>query len=200
MSRACYTLFADCCKPQYKCVWVKQEEEQHDLSTLCAHPDSAKDKELIAQLKSVSTVRYASSLFQMDFGSNLHGQFRACTVDPMHLFEGGWCASVTKAFVRPLRTRVRMELDILLERIRISSRSSVCDRFPRINFSGGVTSMTQIASHEWPGVLLAYLIALQMPQGRKLITSCLDDNDKKFHKKWCKPTRRPSWTNAEHMS
>jgi hypothetical protein len=42
MSRACYTSFADCCKPQYKCVWVKQEE-QHDLFTLCAHPDSVKD-------------------------------------------------------------------------------------------------------------------------------------------------------------
>jgi hypothetical protein len=73
----------------------------------------------------------------------VHSPFLSNTVDPMHLFEGGWCASVAKAFVRPLRTRVRMELDILLERIRISSRSSVRDRFPRINFSGDVTSMTK---------------------------------------------------------
>jgi hypothetical protein len=189
MSRACYTSFADCCKPQHKCVWVKQEE-QRALSNQCAHPDSATNKELIAHLKSVSTVRCESSLFQMDFGSSLHGQFRACTVDPMHLFEGGWCASVAKAFVRPLRTRVRMELDILLERIHISSRSSVRDRFPRINFSGGATSMTQIASHEWPGVLLAYLIALQMPQGKKLITSRLDDDDTKFHDKMVKANKK----------
>jgi hypothetical protein len=85
----------------------------------------------------------------------------------MYLFEGGWCASLAKAFVHPLRSRVRLELDILLERIRESSRSSVRDRFPRINFSGGVTSMTQIASHKWPGVLLVYLIAIQTPQGHR---------------------------------
>jgi hypothetical protein len=85
----------------------------------------------------------------------------------MHL-EGGWCASVAKAFVCPLRSRVRLEWDLLLERIRESSRSSVRDRFPRINILGGVTSMTQIASHEWPGVLLAYLIAIQTLQGRHL--------------------------------
>jgi hypothetical protein len=57
------------------------------------------------------------------------------------------------------------------------------DRFPRINFSGGVTSMTQIASHEWPGVLLAYLIAIQMPQGRKLLNTRLEDDDKKYNNK-----------------
>jgi hypothetical protein len=85
----------------------------------------------------------------------------------MHLFEGGWCASVAKAFIHPLRSRVRLELDILLEHIRESSRSIVRDRFPRINFSGGVISMTQIASHEWPGVLLVYLIAIQTPQGHR---------------------------------
>jgi hypothetical protein len=182
MSRACYTSFEDCCNPDHKCKWVTREQ-QEKLSERSANPDSAKDKVFLAKLKSVSTVRCQSSLFQMDFGSNPYGQFRACTVDPMHLFEGGWCASVAKAFVRPLRTRIRFELDVLLERIRQSSRSSVRDRFPRINFSGGVTSMTQIASHEWPGVLLAYLIAIQMPQGRKLLSTRLEDDDKKYNNK-----------------
>jgi hypothetical protein len=182
MSRACYTSFSDCCKPDHKCVWVKQKH-QEQLSSRCADPQSRKDPIFLAKLRSVSTVRCSSSLFEMDFGDNLYGQFRACTVDPMHLFEGGWCANVAKAFVRPLRSRVRFELDILLERIRVSSRSSVRDRFPRINFSGGVTSMTQIASHEWPGVILAYLIAIQMPQGQKLLTSRLEDDETKFQKK-----------------
>jgi hypothetical protein len=125
----------------------------------------------------------------MDFGNNFYGQFQACTVNPMHLFEGGWCASVAKAFVRPLHSRVRLELDILLEWIRESSRSSVRDRFPRINFSGGVTSMTQIAS-EWPGVLLAYLIAIQMSQGRRLLNTRLEDDDKKYNEKVSKTNKQ----------
>jgi hypothetical protein len=127
----------------------------------------------------------------MDFGSNIYGQFRACTVDLMYLFEGGWCASVAKVFVRPLRSRFRLELDLLLERIRKSSRSSVLrNQFPRINFSGGLTSITQIASHEWPGVLLAYLIAIQMSQGRHLLYSRLEDDDKKYNQMVSKVTKK----------
>jgi hypothetical protein len=30
------------------------------------------------------------------FGSNIYGQFLACTVDPMHLLEGGWCTRLQK--------------------------------------------------------------------------------------------------------
>jgi hypothetical protein len=95
MSRACYTSFADCCKHNHQCTWV-EKEDQEELSERSSNPDSAKDKEFLAELKSVSTIRCQSSLFKMDFGSNIYGQFRACTVDPMHLFEGGWCTSVAK--------------------------------------------------------------------------------------------------------
>jgi hypothetical protein len=189
MSRGCYTSFADCCKHDHKCVWVKQKE-QHPLSTYSGNTQSVSDRVFHAKLKKVSTVRCESSLFEMDFGSNPHGQFRACTVDPMHLFEGGWCANVAKAFVRPLGSRARLELDLLLQRVRETSRSSVRERFPRINFSGGVTSMTQIASHEWPGVILAYLIALQMPQGRKLLNSRLEDNDARYNEKVTRATKK----------
>jgi hypothetical protein len=189
MSRACYTSFADCCKNDHHCTWV-QKKDQEELSKRSSDPDSAKDKDFLAELKAVSTIRCELSLFKIDFGSNIYGQFRACTVDPMHLFEGGWCASVAKAFVRPLRSRrVRLELDLLLERIRESSRSSVRERFPRIIFSGGVTSVTQIASHEWPGVLLAYLIAIQTSQGRRLLNSRLEDDDKKYNQKVSRVTK-----------
>jgi hypothetical protein len=50
--------------------------------------------------------------------------------------------------------------------------------------------MTQIASHEWPGVILAYLIALQMPQGRKLLNSRLEDNDARYNEKVTRATKK----------
>jgi hypothetical protein len=116
----------------------------------------------------------------------------------MHLFEGGWCASVAKAFVHPLCSHVGLELDILLECIRESSRSSVRNQFPRINFSGDVTSMTQIVSHEWPGVLLVYLIAIQTPQGHRLLNTQLEDNDKKnTTKRYQKPLSRQGSSKRE---
>jgi hypothetical protein len=50
--------------------------------------------------------------------------------------------------------------------------------------------MTQIASHEWPGVLLAYLIAIQTSQGRCLLNSRLEDDDKKYNQMVSKVTKK----------
>jgi hypothetical protein len=46
-----------------------------ELSDRLSNPDSAKDNEFLAELKSVSTIWCESSLFKMDFGSNIYGQF-----------------------------------------------------------------------------------------------------------------------------
>jgi hypothetical protein len=97
------------------------------------------------------------------------------------------------SFEHALRSRVCLELDLLLERIRESSRSSVRDRFPHINFLRGVTSMTQIASHEWPGVLLSYLIAIQTSQGRRLLHSQLEDDNQKYKNKLSKEKKQASF-------
>jgi hypothetical protein len=74
MSWACYTSFADCCKHDHQCTLV-EKEDQEELSERSSNPDSAKDNEFLAKLKSVSTIRCESSLFKMDFGSNIYGQF-----------------------------------------------------------------------------------------------------------------------------
>jgi hypothetical protein len=50
--------------------------------------------------------------------------------------------------------------------------------------------MTQIASHEWPGVLLAYLIAIQTSQGRRLLNTRLEDDDKKYNEKVSKANKQ----------
>jgi hypothetical protein len=81
MSRACYTSFTDCCKHDHLCVWV-EKEDQEELLKQSAESELAQDKDLLSDLKCVSTIHCESLIFHMDFGNNKYGQFRACTAVP----------------------------------------------------------------------------------------------------------------------
>jgi hypothetical protein len=69
-----------------------------------------------------------------------------------------------------------------LKRIK-HTRSSHHKRIPRVDYSGGITKMTNIASHEWPGILLVYLLAASSPSGRLFLLKHFDDKDSKFDRK-----------------
>jgi hypothetical protein len=71
-------------------------------------------------------------------------------------------------------------LDLLVEKQFKGSRSSRRKFFPRTNFSGGLTSLTQLASHEWIGVLLTLLMAAQTHIGARILSGRLHDSDSKF--------------------
>lgn len=183
MSRACYTPFEECNNPWVECEWVTRKE-QESLQRKLLHPGSEADADLLKELRDVSTYRCWSSLFQVDFGSNPYGQFRACSVDPMHMFEGGWIAMVCRAFANILSGRATQQLNRWSIRCIKNTRSSRRNRFPRVDYSGGITKLTNIASHEWPGILLVYLLAVSTsPSGNKFLQSCFDDKEKNFQKK-----------------
>jgi hypothetical protein len=101
MSRACYTPFEECSNTQYQCKWVTRWEQLDLQLDLLKH--GAKNNETLKEkLRLTSTYQCWSSIFLLDFGCNKNGQFLACTVNPMHMFEGGWIAMVCKAFVASL--------------------------------------------------------------------------------------------------
>jgi hypothetical protein len=182
MSRACYTPFEECSNTEYRCKWVTRQEQQDLQLDLLKH-GAENNGRLKEKLRLTSTYRCWSSLFLLDFGCNKNGQFLACTVDPMHMFEGGWIAMVCKAFVASLSSGHASKLNTwAIDHIK-KNRSSFRKNFPRVDFSGGITKVTNIASHEWPGILLVYLIAVRCPSGYSLLQNHFDDNDSKFKKK-----------------
>jgi hypothetical protein len=182
MSRACYTSFEDCNSYRKQCSWVCQDEQKLLLEH-CMEPGASDNEDLEMALREVSTVRCYSSLFSMDFGDNPNGQYLACTVDPMHMFESGWCAMVCKAFVKDMSVSVCSELDAFLLEIMRRARSSRRNRFPRTNFSGGITGLTNIASHEWVGILLCYNVATQSETGFQIIKSRFSDTESSYQQK-----------------
>jgi hypothetical protein len=179
MSRACYTSFDECNDYQKRCEWVRQDEQKLLLEH-CMEAGASDDEDLEMALREVSTVRCYSSLFLLDFGDNPHGQYLACTVDPMHMFESGWCAMVCKAFVRGMSASICSELDAFLVETMHRARSTRRTRFPRTNFSGGITGLTNIASHEWVGILLCYNVAAQSENGYRIMKSRFSDTDSSY--------------------
>jgi hypothetical protein len=182
MSRACYTSFKDCNNAEVKCQWVLRKDQQ-ELQRRLLQDDAKNEDELKEQLRDVSTYRCWSSMFRLDFGSNPHGQFLACTVDPMHMFEGGWIAMVCKAFVGSLSgSNIKKLNQWAIKHIK-NNRSSFRKNFPRVDYSGGITKVKNIASHEWPGILLVYLLCARCPSGNSFLKHHFDDSDSKFAKK-----------------
>jgi hypothetical protein len=182
MSRACYTSFKDCNNSAVECKWVTREE-QRSLQEKLLRGDAENNESLMQHLRDVSTYRCWSKMVELDFGSNPNGQFLACTVDPMHLFEGGWIAMVCKAFAKSLSKNNSGKLNRWAFRYVKCNRTSVRKRFPRVDFSGGITKITNIASHEWPGILLVYLLAASSVSANKFLRNHFDDNDNRFMKK-----------------
>jgi hypothetical protein len=179
MSCACYTPSDKCSDQRVICRWVKQSEQEKLLQG-CMDPGKEKDLVLREKLKMNSTIRCYSCLFRMDFGANPHRQFRACTYDMMHLFENGWVSYVYQVFIHPMRTLNCTMLDLFVEKVFKGSHSSHRKFFPRTNFSGGIKSLTQLASHKWIGVLLTILMAAQTHMGARILSGRLHGSDTKF--------------------
>jgi hypothetical protein len=70
------------------------------------------------------------------------------------MFEGGWIAMVCKAFVVSLSGANIKKLNQWVIKHIKNNHSSFQKNFPRVDYSGGITKLTNIASHEWPGILL----------------------------------------------
>jgi hypothetical protein len=99
------------------------------------------------------------------------------------MFEGGWIAMVCKAFVASLSgANIKKLNQWAIKHIR-NNRSSFRKNFPRVDYSGGITKLTNIASHEWPGILMVYLLCARCPSGNAFLKRHFDDNDSKFAKK-----------------
>jgi hypothetical protein len=110
----------------------------------------------------------------------------------MHLFEGGWLAMVCKAFVESLGgIAVACINQWALSRIK-NTRSSFRKRFPRVDYSGGVTKLTNIASHEWAGILLVYLLAVSSPVAQRFLRNHFDDRESQFRRKISNQQKRKS--------
>jgi hypothetical protein len=89
----------------------------------------------------------------------------------MHAFEEGLVPYLLEVIIDPLPDSAKKLLDTLVETLfaKSSNRSTQRSLYPRISFSGGYSSLTQLSADEKVGKLFALAIVAETPVGRKIL-------------------------------
>jgi hypothetical protein len=123
-----------------------------------------------------------NAFFRTSFGNNPRGIFGATPTDPMHAVEEGMAPMILEVLIDPLPDSAKQKLDEIVESLfsKSSNRSSQRSEYPRISFSGGYSSLTQLSADEKMGKLFALAIVAETPVGREiLLQRCDPDFDQK---------------------
>jgi hypothetical protein len=105
--------------------------------------------------------------FHIDQGPDPRGCFATTSVDPMHAFEEGIVPYILSVILDPLSETAKSNLDFIA--LSIVSLNRWNSDYPRINFSGGFCSLTQLTADEKVGKLLLLLVILQTPLGQRIL-------------------------------
>ena len=106
--------------------------------------------------------------FHIDHGPNPRGCFGSTPVDPMHAFEEGIVPNVLSVILDPLSDSAKSQLDSLAMNIVSTNRWD--GDYPRMNFTGGFSSLTQLTADEKVGKLCLLWILMQTPIGLDILT------------------------------
>jgi hypothetical protein len=90
--------------------------------------------------------------FHVDQGPNPRGCFGSTPVDPMHAFEEGIVPNIMSVILDPLPDSAKTNLDALALSIVAANRWD--KDYPRMNFSGGFSSLTLLTADEKVGKML----------------------------------------------
>lgn len=161
----------------HQCEFVKASDIDRIVRGINAETTSAKHKSYLQLLLSTLGAHPAQSAFaDVGFGANPFGILMATCVDVMHVLELGWFPYVLEVFGNSMTNKVRSDLDKLIDRL-FNMRSTAKKLYPRVNFTRGSTSLSLLTAKEWPGLALAFLIALRDPAGERITTSCFMKDD-----------------------
>jgi hypothetical protein len=105
--------------------------------------------------------------FHVDQGPNPRGCFGSTPVDPMHAVEEGIIPNIMSVILDPLPDSAKSGLDALALKIVACNRWD--SDYPRMNFTGGFCSLTQLTADEKVGKMMLLWIIMQTTLGREII-------------------------------
>ena len=94
-----------------------------------------------------------NAFWGLDFGATKNTPYKALKVDPMHAGESGVIEYMVRVLVgKAGGTKAhKMDIDqIAHDVLRKGPSQSASINFPRVSFSGGITSLSYMPAHEWP--------------------------------------------------
>jgi hypothetical protein len=192
LSRACHCPQHLADNSRYQCRYIRQQSiERLVMAGLGPHPDNPGWKTYLHSLNKQELVNAAERLlvnrkktsqailknvfgqhlvdlvwFQIDQGPNPGGCFSSTPIDPMHAFEEGIVPYILSVIIDPLSDIARSNIDSIAWNIVSGNRWNA--DYPRMNFSGGFSSLTQLTADEKMGKLLLLYVILNTPLGEDI--------------------------------
>ena len=125
-------------------------------------------KRLTDRLKEISAHRVVNSLWEtVDDDTAL----LPLPHDMMHIFTK-ICRLLFELTISCLSQGEKGTLDALVQKLLAKHRSSETQRFPRLTFSGGFCSITNLTSGEWIGKIFSLMVLSHLPAGKKAMKEC----------------------------
>jgi hypothetical protein len=117
-----------------------------------------------------------NAFFRVNLGNNPRGIFGATPTDPMHAFEEGLIPYLLETLIDPVPDSAKRKLDAIVQSLfsKSNNRSSQRKDYPRISFSGGYSSLTQLSADEKVGKSFALAILAETEVGRQILESRCD--------------------------
>jgi hypothetical protein len=115
-----------------------------------------------------------NAFWNLDFGATNNAPYKSMKVDPMHAGESGVIEYMVRVLVgKADGTKAhKMAIDQIADDVlRKGPTQSASKNFPRVSFSGGITSLSYMPAHEWPGVLLSLTLLGAMEKHRRRVLS-----------------------------
>ena len=120
--------------------------------------------------KMYATYPVTNAFWDVDFGDNAFGVYRATVDDAMHFDELGKITYIAESFLQPFSDSDSSQLDSLVEKLLSKStlRSSARYHQPRLNYHRGFSRLSLLTASEHVGVLFACYIILHTSEGEAL--------------------------------
>ena len=126
------------------------------------------EEELTSHLKALSIHPHNNAFTPAIMCRHPMGIFGATPTDPMHAFLHGVLDYAIEVYLGWYTPKEKSIVDRLVDRIFVTQRQSTRKTFPRVDFTNGITNLTQITAEEWLGVAFTMLISLMTTSGAKV--------------------------------
>ena len=200
--RQCWTSSLNASATNRQCVCVKQTECERltdiatqidDVNKLIPIPcSSRRRKEICSYVKRRS--RFGRTLlgklftmypiqnawFDVCFGANPNGIFRATLDDPMHYLDSGSYLYMAKVCFLFMTDTERSRIESVIRSLFLGKRSSVRDDLPRSKLSSGFSRTTLQTSCEKIGLILGLYVALGLNEAVDTFKTALIRNQVKY--------------------
>ena len=184
LSRSCNITSEHLDNPHHQCKPIEWEP-MHNLSK-----ESTTDESV---LKEISQHKLDNAFSRLDWGGCKYGIFGGTPVDFMHVFKQGILKHCLGLFMDSLTPTQKAKLDSMAAYLYKNYRQTGMRRYPRVDFSNGLTSLKQKTADEETGATFVVCAVVHCKEAFKMIdqrTKRVEDQLNTFEmllcfEQWC---------------